>query len=95
MKQRNFILAKKRTGRYCREKGNAYERKLANELTELGFDVVTSRAESKNMDQNKVDLIDRSGKLPLNIQVKRTKATPSYFTIRSESTVNPISFCII
>ena len=88
-------MAKKRTGKYCREKGNAYERKLAKELTELGFDVVTSRAESKNMDQNKVDLIDKSNKLPLNIQVKRTKATPNYFTIRSESTVDPKSFCII
>ena len=69
--QKSFILAKKRNGKYCREKGNNYERKIAKELNELGFDVVTSRSESKNTDNNKVDLIDKSNKLPLNIQLKK------------------------
>lgn len=93
--QKSFILAKKRNGKYCREKGNNYERKIAKELNELGFDVVTSRSESKNTDNNKVDLIDKSNKLPLNIQLKKVLKTPNYFTIRSESTVDPITFCII
>lgn len=88
-------MANKRNGKYCKEKGNAYERKIARELNELGFDVVTSRAESKNMDNNKVDLIDRSNKLPINIQTKKILKTPNYFSIRSESTVDPITFCII
>ena len=88
-------MAKKRTGAFNRNRGNAYERKLAKELNELGFDVVTSRAESKLTDANKVDLIDKSQCLPLSIQAKKTVATPNYFKIRSESTVNPVSFCII
>lgn len=88
-------MAKKRNGNYCREKGNSYERKIAKELTELGFDVVTSRSESKSMDDNKIDLIDKSKKLPINIQLKKVINTPNYFSIRSESTVDPISFCII
>ena len=88
-------MAKKRTGKYCREKGNAYERKIVKELNELGFDVGTSRNNSKTLDNNKVDIYDNIGNLPLNIQTKKTANTPNYFTIRSESTVDPITFCII
>ena len=47
------------------------------------------------MDDNKIDLIDKSKKLPINIQLKKVINTPNYFSIRSESTVDPISFCII
>lgn len=88
-------MAKKRTGKYCREKGHAYERKIAKELNELGFDVVTSRSESKSTDDNKVDLIDLSKNMPIQIQLKKTSNIPNYFKIRSESTVDPKSFCII
>lgn len=88
-------MAKKRTGKYCRNKGHNYELKIAKELNELGFNMVTSRSESKRTDDNKIDLIDLSNKLPINIQLKKTSATPSYFNIRSESTVDPITFCII
>ena len=40
-------------------KGNTYERKIAKELQELGYTgVVTSRSESKKMDDNIFDMID-------------------------------------
>ena len=55
-----------------RTSGNAYERKIVNELKEIGFvDVVTSRAESRNMDARKVDVFGKS--LPIHIQCKNTK----------------------
>ena len=91
-------LKKKRTRSksYSRTKGHNYETKIAKELRDLGFtEVVTSRSESKSMDDNKVDLIDKSNKLPCKIQLKATQSIPSYFKIRSESTVNPDEFVII
>jgi hypothetical protein len=91
-------LKKKRTRSksYSRTKGHNYETKIAKELRDLGFtEVVTSRSESKSMDDNKVDLIDKSNKLPCKIQLKATQSIPSYFKIRSESTVNPEEFVII
>jgi len=59
-----------------RNSGNAYERKIVNELKELGFDAVTSRAESRNMDAKKVDVFSPEGSehpLPVFIQTKNTK----------------------
>ena len=90
-------MAKKaRSKSYSRTKGHSYECKIAAELRELGFEgVVTSRSESKSMDDNKVDLIDKNGILPCNIQLKCTKATPQYFKIREESTVENKSFVLI
>lgn len=77
-------------------KGNAYERQIAQELRELGFPgVKTSRSESKSLDNNKVDIIDTEGKLPVNIQLKKVMNTPQYFKIREESTVDPETFCLI
>lgn len=92
------IPQKKRTRSksYSRTKGHSYETKIAKELRDLGFNgIVTSRSESKSMDDNKVDLIDKENKLPCAIQLKCTQSIPSYFKIRSESTVNPEDFVII
>lgn len=86
---------RKRSSKYSKTKGNAYEVQIAKELRELGFDTVTARSESKNVDNNKVDIIDKSGKLPVNIQLKKTLVTPQYFKIREESTVDPETFCLI
>lgn len=88
----------KRSGAYCKNKGNAYERQIAKELRELGFKcVVTSRSESKSTDDDKIDLIDKCGELPFNIQIqlKKTTSTPSYFKIRKQSSVDNESFVII
>lgn len=97
-KKKTSITPKKRTGAFNKRRGNGYERQIAKELRELGFEqVVTSRSESKSTDDNKVDIIDKEGKLPFNmqIQLKKTIATPQYFKIREESTVDPESFVII
>lgn len=97
-KKKTSTTLKKRTGAFNKRRGNGYERQIAKELRELGFEqVVTSRSESKSTDDNKVDIIDKEGKLPYNmqIQLKKTIATPQYFKIREESTVDPESFVII
>lgn len=87
---------KKRSPGYSKNKGSAYERKIAKELRELGFiGVVTSRSESKSKDDDKIDLIDKDGYLPIEIQLKSTQATPSYFKIREESSVDNKKFVII
>jgi Holliday junction resolvase len=43
-----------------RAKGHAYELQIVNRLKELGYDAVTSRSESKNMDNLGVDIIDNT-----------------------------------
>lgn len=87
---------KERSAGYSRNKGNRYESQIAKELRELGYPgVKTSRSESKAMDDNKVDIIDTEKKLPVNIQIKKTQSIPSYFKIRSESTVDPKTFAIM
>lgn len=66
-----------------RSKGASWEREVINKLKEIGFTgCVTSRGESKKVDNNKIDIIDTEGKLPINIQCKQYQNTPSYFTIR-------------
>lgn len=55
-----------------RNAGHAYERKIRKELVDIGFDdVVTSRSESRNMDNRGVDLFGDS--LPFHVQCKRSK----------------------
>jgi hypothetical protein len=59
-----------------RQRGNTYERLIVNEIKALGFDAVTSRAESRNMDARKVDVFSPEGStnpLPIYIQTKNMK----------------------
>ncbi len=87
---------KQKSKGYSKNKGNRYETQIAKELRDLGFTgVKTSRSESKTTDDNKVDIIDTEHKLPVNIQIKKTQATPPYFKIREQSTVDPSTFCLI
>lgn len=87
---------KPRSKAYSKNKGNRYESQIAKELRDLGFSgVKTSRSESKSTDDNKIDIVDTEHKLPVNIQLKKTQSIPSYFKIRSESTVDPKTFAII
>lgn len=86
---------KKRSGSYNKNRGNEYERKIAKELKELGFNTVTSRSESKRTDDNKIDIIDLDANLPCFIQLKRTIQTPNYLNIREESSVDNEKFVII
>lgn len=78
-----------------RRRGNAYECKIVRELKELGFNVGTTRNYSKAEDDNKVDIYCIDNQLPIKIQLKKTQNTPQYFTIRSQSTVDPKDFCLI
>lgn len=82
-------------GKRNRQRGNEYERRIAKELNDLGFEVVTSRSESKRTDDNKIDLIDLSHKLPVQLQLKRVTSTPQYFKIRQESTVENKNFALL
>lgn len=93
-KQKNTSEVKGRNTKNSKARGNSYERKIVNELKELGFDVCTSRAESKNMDDNKIDILDRNNQLPY-IQLKLTQATPNYFKIESECPLKDKPFVII
>lgn len=96
MKKQKTTSQKKKTGTYCRNKGHRYETKIAQELRNLGFtDVVTSRSESKSMDDKKVDLVDRSGKLPCYIQLKNTVNTPQYHAIKKECPLKDKPFIVI
>jgi len=86
---------KKRSSKYSKTKGSRYEQQIAKELRDLGFTgCVTARSESKSTDDNKIDIVDKDGKLPFNIQLKKTLVAPQYFKIREESTVNPESFVL-
>jgi len=88
-------IQKKRSSKYSKTKGSRYEQQIAKELRDLGFTgCVTARSESKSTDDNKIDIVDKDGKLPFNIQLKKTLVAPQYFKIREESTVNPESFVL-
>jgi len=58
----------KRGGVGVRNRGNNYERQLAQQFRELGWaDCVTARNESRTTDSKKVDLCNTT---PLNVQAK-------------------------
>lgn len=88
-------MTKKRSANYCRTKGNTYERKIVKELKDLGFNVGTTRNNSRTEDADKVDIYDSENVLPCKIQLKATQQTPQYFKIRSESTVKAEDFVIL
>ena len=70
-------------------------RGVARELRDMGFaNVVTSRAESKRMDDMKVDLIDPTGLLPFYAQLKRTSKCPSFFSIEAECPLKDKPFVV-
>lgn len=89
------VEKKKRNLKRNRTRGHDYERLIANELRELGFTgVVTSRSESKKMDDCKVDLMDPEGKLFFYPQLKTTINTPDYFGISKECPLKDKPFVI-
>ena len=68
---------KKRNGAYARRKGNNYELKIIKELTELGYaGLKSARSESKNLDNDKIDIAETIDHLPSYVQCKCTKNTP-------------------
>lgn len=84
-----------RNSKRSRARGVAYEQQIAKELRELGFEgVVTSRSESKAMDNNKIDLVDRNNQLFFYSQLKRTQQCPNWFKIESECPLKDKPFVI-
>ena len=87
---RRSKLAKK-----SKAKGGAFELEVAHKLREIGYpNVVSSRSESKTKDDQKIDLIDKDGLLPCNIQCKYTQNLPNYFTIRDACPDKEKPFCL-
>lgn len=58
-----------RGGKGVRTRGHAFERKIVNELIEIGIDCCTSRLASKALDDMGVDIFIKDG-TPINIQCK-------------------------
>lgn len=63
----------------ARNKGHQFEQKFAEYLRIYGYDAVTSRAESKNLDNLGVDLVTNA---PFNFQLKAVeRLSPGYHEI--------------
>lgn len=61
-----------------RNKGNRYELQIIHELTNLGYKgLKSSRSESKNLDNAKIDIAETEDTLPCYIQCKATANTPN------------------
>lgn len=88
------VEKKKRNLRRNKKRGNAYEVLISNELKELGFLNKTSRAESKSLDDKKIDIVDMTGKMPFYCQIKNTIKTPDYFGILKECPLKDKPFVI-
>lgn len=68
-----------------KRKGNSYELKIIHELMDLGFKGLrSSRSESRNLDNAKIDIADTLGVLDFYGQCKRTKNTPNIEKISEE-----------
>lgn len=60
------------------KKGKNYELDIIHELTDLGYEgLKSSRSESRNMDNNHIDICDTQNQLNCYIQCKATKNTPN------------------
>lgn len=84
-----------RRGKANKAKGNRLEREVVNDLKEIGYDVATSRAESKAMDNGKVDIYSKDGRLPTYIQTKYTQSTPNWFQISEETPYKNLPFTVV
>ena len=68
-----------------RSKGNNYELRIIKELTELGFNgLVTSRSESRRLDDSKIDIVDTENVMDCYIQCKATANVPNISKINKE-----------
>lgn len=71
-------IARTHRAKKSRSKGHGFELQVIHELTDLGFQgLVSSRSESKNLDDAKIDIAETIDKLPCYIQCKATVNTPN------------------
>lgn len=78
-----------------KQKGSKLELDVIHKLNELGYNTVSSRSNSRLLDNNKVDICDLDGNLCTYIQCKATQSTPSYFKIAEECSLKDKWFSII
>lgn len=90
-----WVEQKKKLGAQNKRKGNGFELQVIHRLNDMGFNTVSSRSESKRTDDNKIDIYDLDGTLPVNIQTKYTSTTPNYFNIENQCTDKSKPFTII
>ena len=83
------------TAKRSKQKGSQLELDVIHKLNELGYVTVSSRSNSKMLDNSKVDIDDLGGNLPVYIQCKATQTTPSYFKIEEECPLKDKPFTII
>ena len=76
-------------------KGNSFELEIIHKLREIGYtQCVSSRSQDRIADSNKIDIVDPSGELPINVQCKYTQNTPSYFDISEACGDKSKPFCL-
>lgn len=78
-----------------KQKGSKLELDIIHKLNEIGYNTVSSRSNSKMLDNSKVDVDDLDGNLPIYIQAKATQTTPSYFKIREECPLKDKPFTVV
>lgn len=83
------------TAKRSKQKGSQLELDVIHKLNELGYNTVSSRSNSKLLDNSKVDVDDLDGNLPLYLQCKCTQSTPSYFKIREECPLKDKPFGVV
>ncbi len=83
------------TAKRSKQKGSKLELDVIHRLNELGYNTVSSRSNSKMLDNSKVDIDDLDGTLPCLIQCKATQSTPSYFKIAEECPLKDKDFVVI
>ena len=75
----NDSTFRKFSAKRSRKKGNSYELIIIKELTDLGFDgLVSSRSQSKNLDNAKIDICDTENKLDFMYNANILKANQIY-----------------
>lgn len=79
-------MGKKRNGAYSRGVGNRYELKIIKELKDITGDenLASSRSESKQLDNDKIDIYDPNNTLDFYIQCKATQNVPQIKKINEE-----------
>ena len=72
-----------------RTAGNNYERQIASELRQLGFEAVTSRQESRSLDAKGVDLVTS---FPLKPQMKCSVNQPNVHELLTSTEAEIVFF---
>lgn len=90
-------MDRSKVGKRSKEKGNAYERQIAHELNDLyGVDSFeTTRANSKKLDADKIDIFDPENISPCYFQLKKTQNTPSVKKINAGCHHKDKPLCIL